>query len=786
MPKNNRLKSTHRASPYEKPVKTIEGSLLTLEGDEIDDSELKDLMSRLGELNRSEQRRLMVRYRKYIDKQNKHTKKHSPAVTVQQIGKRFPGVQSLLVNSNSKKTNHSQNKNVQNDSNESPVIITTKKQSSKTNTVKPDTLTRKSARLSEQQLHMKTDPKPDSEVVYNGNSNKKRTTNNRIQNDRTQNDRTQNDRTQNDLQLTSSSSFDLDHDNENLPGFVVSDSEDDSGETLGSVDSYTDEYNNDYRNNYRDNGIDIGLDEEINELLDDVPITSSKKRKRELDGMKGEERQKLHATLREIRENMKVQEVDIAKVITSGFNSEDNAWFYSRLNRLNDMEGKEKYDLEDQIQRKFTTLTSLKTSGLYEKFNKPAERNIIKEILDSDKPDEMKQIMINRMMSVSEDGGEEYQKAMSWLDVVMSIPNTCKNVIGSRSGDKNNSVDADFGSILFQLKQKLDSNLFGMENVKRQIMQAVTTIYNDPDSQGYIIALVGEPGVGKTTISSLIAETIGMGFGQIPCGSISSRSVVVGHASTYIGSCPGIFTQMLIRTGQLNNVVLLDELDKLPDMSLLPTLLQILDREQNFRFKDAFCPEIDIDMSKNLYIIAVNDISCFDKALRDRMKIINVKGYDTDQKTQICYNHIIPKIQAKTGITPNIDRPTIRYFVNKISPAISGVRDITRYFEDIYEKLQLIHRFTEYLKHNPQSLGVALEALETENSPKRVRIKRHPKKTSRPSKTTSILEDPSSPAAKFRDILKTQLNFDVPSNVDLRNVNSIKLLSMDLIESLEC
>jgi ATP-dependent Lon protease len=210
-------------------------------------------------------------------------------------------------------------------------------------------------------------------------------------------------------------------------------------------------------------------------------------------------------------------------------------------------------------------------------------------------------------------------------------------------------------------------------------------------------------------------------------------------------------------------------------------------------------------MSKNLYIIAVNDVNCFDKALRDRMKVIYVDGYDTDQKTQICYNHIIPKIQSKTGIIPKIDYDTIRYFVNKVSPQISGVRDITRYFEDIYEKLQLIHRFTEFLKRDPEAWGIVLESvnaderipIQIKRKLKRARYMYEEKQKNTPAKfrrgrsqtnkeTISIDEEYEDPiATKFRDVLKTHLNFDLPPNIDLRDVNAIKYMSIDLIESLE-
>ena len=131
-------------------------------------------------------------------------------------------------------------------------------------------------------------------------------------------------------------------------------------------------------------------------------------------------------------------------------------------------------------------------------------------------------------------------------------------------------------------------------------------------------------------------------------------------------------------------------MDKLQDSKLVPILLHILDRSQNSRFRDAFCPEIPIDLSRNMYVIAVNSIDDLDSALRDRLKIVYVNGYDIDTKTQICIKHIIPHLNARTGLNCTIDKKIIHDCIEHVSPNISGVRDIERFFGDIYEKLLLI------------------------------------------------------------------------------------------------
>jgi ATP-dependent Lon protease len=745
---NTKSKAEHRVSPFQPHQltidSTVDGDHRSLNGDTIDDPSLVDLMGRIGTLNKSEQRRLMVKYRKYIEENKTDNKTDNKNNTIQNIITRFPKVQQLqnVLRYNGNNGNKS-------------VKISTRK--SKNTSLNKD------------------------EVVYKGHLNTKSKSRKPIKKTPKHMSPFKED--------VDTDKYDLDYNPDKSDDDTVSDYSIES-EMKDFIVRENYEDHEDY--NYRDEP--ITLQEELNNLVDDVPKSRKRKRRsvEELESMDSITNDNYFNRITEIRENYDSRKIDMKCVIEAKFNADDTNWFYSRIRRFDKMENdKYKFELEDSIQKKFNTLNSLKNANLYQKLNRPAERNIITEILDSDKPDDMKQIMISRMMSVPTDIDDEYNKALSWLDTIFSIPTKCKNVIGL----DDNDTDVNFGSVLFKLKQNLDSNLYGMGNVKREILQAVNTMYNDPDMKGKIITLVGSPGVGKTTIANLIAETIGMGFGQIACGSIADRSVIMGQTSTYIGSKTGIFTNILIKTGQLNNVILLDELDKLPDSSLLPILLQILDKQQNFRFKDYFCPEIDIDMSKNLYILAVNDVSCFHKALRDRMKVIEVNGYNTDEKTAICFNHIIPNIQKKTGLKPCIKYNTLRYFVNKVSPTISGVRDIIRYFEDIYEKLQLIHRFTEYLKSDNNALKYTLSVTnstepyfkETGSNKRAKKAKRSTSKTKTISKTISntpeTLEDLDS--LKFREIIKTHLNIDLIEGIDLRFINSIEFLSVNLIESLE-
>ncbi len=480
------------------------------------------------------------------------------------------------------------------------------------------------------------------------------------------------------FEILGSTDTDTDTDNDGInqineyqrDGFVVNDSDDD--EYIPNLDDDEDEENEDEEDDDDDD------DDEDKEDTNNFNENNMDKKKRE----------KLNEKIQLLRKSHQDNIVTIQKIAASEFNKEDLKWFYRNIKRLQHMQGKEKYDLEDKIERRFLFLKYLQENNIMmvKNYSNGYDRDLTNDIMSSSHPDHVKQILLQKLYSVTNESIEEYQKTLYWLDTILSIPTEIKS-------SKQNIKES-----IMRLYDYLYENMYGMDHIIQQILQAVCTILSDPDNNGYILTLVGPPGVGKTTISSLISKSIGMGFGQISCGSINDQATITGHGSTYIGSKPGIFTQQLIHSGQLDNVILLDEMDKLPDKKMIPILLHVLDKSQNNRFKDAFCPEIDVNLSKNLYIVAVNSVDPFDDALKDRLKIINVNGYNVEQKCQICLKHVIPKIMKRTGININIDPAVIKNVINNVSPGISGVRDIERYFGDIYEKLLVIkHMDTKFV-----------------------------------------------------------------------------------------
>ena len=240
----------------------------------------------------------------------------------------------------------------------------------------------------------------------------------------------------------------------------------------------------------------------------------------------------------------------------------------------------------------------------------------------------------------------------------------------------------------------LDRDHYGMEKVKERILEHMSVLSLRGDLKSPIICLYGPPGVGKTSLGKSIAAAMKRKYVRISLGGLHDEAEIRGHRRTYIGAMPGRIIKSIQKAGSSNPVFILDEIDKVTQNTHngdpASALLEVLDPEQNNAFHDNYL-DVDYDLSKVLFIATANNLATIPGPLRDRMEIIEVSGYITEEKIEIAKRHLIPREMENTGLNlvekkPSLNKAAIEMIIERYTRE-SGVRQLEKQINKAMRKL---------------------------------------------------------------------------------------------------
>jgi ATP-dependent Lon protease len=238
------------------------------------------------------------------------------------------------------------------------------------------------------------------------------------------------------------------------------------------------------------------------------------------------------------------------------------------------------------------------------------------------------------------DGGAEYSMLRTYLEWLTELP---------WKAAPQPPID------LAEARRVLDEDHFGLDKIKRRILEYLAVRKLNPNGKSPILCFVGPPGVGKTSLGQSIARATGRVFQRVSLGGVHDEAEIRGHRRTYIGALPGNIIQAMRRAGTSNTVLMLDEIDKTGaggfhgDPS--SALLEVLDPEQNGKFRDNYLA-VDFDLSRVLFICTANVLDTIPGPLRDRMEIIQLPGYTEEEKIQIARRYLVKRQRESNGLQP--------------------------------------------------------------------------------------------------------------------------------------
>lgn len=257
----------------------------------------------------------------------------------------------------------------------------------------------------------------------------------------------------------------------------------------------------------------------------------------------------------------------------------------------------------------------------------------------------------------------------------------------------------------------LDADHYGMDDIKKRILEFIAVSQLKGSTQGKILCFYGPPGVGKTSIAKSIARALNREYFRFSVGGMTDVAEIKGHRRTYVGAMPGKVIQCLKKTKTENPLILIDEVDKIGkgyqgDPS--SALLELLDPEQNANFLDHYL-DVPVDLSHTLFICTANVLDTIPEPLRDRMEMIEMSGYVAEEKLAIARQYLIPQAMRDSGLTAEqitIEEPALLALIRSYCRE-SGVRNLQKHIEKVVRKVafKIVKKDAECLTVTEANLG---------------------------------------------------------------------------------
>ncbi len=305
-----------------------------------------------------------------------------------------------------------------------------------------------------------------------------------------------------------------------------------------------------------------------------------------------------------------------------------------------DIRNKTKDDIDEQ-QRNYFLQQQIKTIQAEMSGDAtPEQKELQEKAAKKNWPESVAQFFAKEMDKLDQLNPQspEYNVQLSYLQTLVGLPwNECTK------DDMN----------LDRARKILDRDHYGMENVKERILEYIAVLSLRGDLKSPILCLYGPPGVGKTSLGKSVADALKRKYVRVSLGGLHDEAEIRGHRRTYIGAMPGRIIKSIQKAGTSNPVFILDEIDKVTQQTHngdpASALLEVLDPEQNTAFHDNYL-DVDYDLSKVLFIATANNLGTIPRPLLDRMEIIEVSGYITEEKYEIAKRHLVPKEKENTGL----------------------------------------------------------------------------------------------------------------------------------------